>query len=110
VNGRCGGNGTCSYDQCFRDSDCGPNGVCKCRFDLLFPGTGPNVCATKTCSSDAECGDAGPCTPSPPGCDGGAPASYCHTLGDTCASDTDCGTDRCRYDLLDKEWRCSSCP
>ncbi len=69
TNGRCGrwflpGIATCSYDQCFSDSDC-PGGLpCECRTSVTDDA--PNICANGgNCSVDSDCGPGGYCSPQP---------------------------------------------
>jgi hypothetical protein len=116
-NGRCSApnntcNSTCSYDQCFADSDCGSGVPCNCR-------TSPsdfsnNWCVTgSNCVLDSDCGPGGYCSPSMidvlgscPGCESGF---FCHTSSDTCLDDTDCTAGvmpTCAYAQSD-HWACA---
>ena len=34
---------------------------------------------------------------------------FCHTQGDTCLDDSDCGKGTCNFDVLTHRWSCSVC-
>ena len=128
VNGRClrasnplpcGGAVSCSYDECFMDSDC-PAVPCSCRSSDTDPS--PNVCVTGSgCTVDSDCGPGGLCSPS------AAPdtvarcwalgATYqCHTPSDQCLTNADCiacdgGVCRvrqCSFESTTKRWTCQA--
>jgi hypothetical protein len=132
-NGRCGmwyggygrGGGapypgpTCSYDQCFSDSDCS-GGPCVCS-------SSGNRCLQGNCKTDSDCGAGGYCSPSmlSPNtggfyCGGDAQQGwYCHTSKDECVNDSDCGAvdagpwsgpAQCGYVTAEKKWKCVSVP
>jgi hypothetical protein len=143
-NGRCGDLGspiaylTCSYDECFSDSECDAAVPCECR-----PSSSSNVanrCVTGgNCRVDSDCGSGGYCSPSLVDTDCSCPMSvgcddaggcwegstrvpcdcqsgdscghgyYCHTPCDTCVDDSDCGlTATCNYDVIRHLWGCST--
>jgi hypothetical protein len=104
-NGRCSGNGrggwSCTYDQCFEDSDCAsPAGD-----------NGPSP----RCRVDSDCGD-GYCSPTFGGCGNywGVVSYFCHTPEDECIDDGDCGKGGlgygpyCAYAPAVGHWKCSS--
>jgi hypothetical protein len=126
VNGRCFpfaglvGNGGCSYDQCFTDSNCASGTPCICRSSSSD--NSPNVCAPPgNCVVDSDCGPGGYCSPTE-GCDYCAQGSencasapyYCHTASDTCINDTDCPSvdggefsiTACAYNPPAQRWAC----
>lgn len=105
---------TCSYDACVTDADCGVAGVCECR---SAPEGGANLCRQGNCRTDGDCGVTGKgfCSPSAVRVDascreGIAPGSYgyfCHTPGDACVDDEDCGDQRaCLFDPAKSAWGC----
>jgi hypothetical protein len=113
-NGRCfESNGgalhcTCSYDTCTHDSDCTSQQTCACHGSAYL--NGDNVCVPGNCHVDANC-PGSYCSPSyeTSGC-GGLAGYYCHTAGDTCIDDTDCGNNGikvCAYSATDKKWECA---
>ena len=84
--------GTCSFDQCLSDSDCG-SGVCGCASDYYGGNAAfhPNVCVQAGCHIDSDCGPGGFCSPSRGRC-GSYEGFYCHGSADTCVDPTkDCG-------------------
>lgn len=115
-NGRCmeslAGN-VCSYDDCAGDADCGSGGVCDCRDPDLY---GANTCFKGNCHVDKDCGKgSGFCSPSGlistscPGLPLGAIGFFCHTPGDECADDGDCGDKpggSCAYSPDALHWKC----
>jgi hypothetical protein len=143
-NGRCVNLGpvaylSCSYDECFQDSDCDAGAPCECRPSSAS--SAPNSCLTgSTCAVDSDCGPGGYCSPSVvadfcecgstelcgdsglPMCTaGGMPVPcvcgdscghgyYCHSRCDACVDDSDCdGGATCNYDRLSHRWECSTC-
>jgi hypothetical protein len=122
-NGRCGpsspndGNcDTCSYDECFADSDCSGRGPCDCRAGDV---TGANVCKAGNCRVDADCGPRGYCSPSISRCpypdvETASVGYFCRTSKDTCVDDKDCdlpnSSQECRYDAAAGHWRCIDFP
>jgi hypothetical protein len=99
----------CSYDTCFKDSDCG-EGVCEC------DGKSVNRCLSGDCRVDADCGRNGYCSPNFGGCPSfGIINYYCHTPEDECIDDADCGNYdggymgiHCSYNRDTGKWRCES--
>ena len=93
------------------DSDCGPCGYCS-------PSEANAACE---CFSVAMCAllplsQRGTCSPGPCSCaDSCGHGYFCHTLGDTCVDDSDCGKDSgntdlaCNYDVPSGTWTCSVC-
>jgi hypothetical protein len=117
-NGRCiwpfGGENLCMYDECVEDQDCGGASVCACRVDDSF---GMNRCFHGNCVVDADCGEGGYCSPSAvhvsPSCmEGISPGSigfFCHTAGDECTDDPDCGDPQgfaCLFQVESARWEC----
>ncbi len=112
TNGRCiesnGGaiNCHCSYDTCTHDSDC-QGQTCACH-GSAYLGAG-NTCVPGNCHTDGDC-PGSYCSPSfDTGSCGGLSGYYCHTAGDTCIDDTDCGNvgKVCAYSTTDKKWECA---
>jgi hypothetical protein len=96
----------CSYDECFKDTDCPAGQPCDCRASATD--NTANVCVSGSqCQVDADCGPGGYCSPSGGygtfGCD---VAYFCHTAADTCVDDTDCEAPGCQYDSTAGYWRC----
>jgi hypothetical protein len=122
INGRClqlrppGCYRACSYDQCFRDSDCAGNVPCHCR-DSASSTDGNRCLINSNCRVDDDCGPGGYCSPSqlsgcirmctvpcgsgthcyagatevPCACGQSCGAGYfCHTASDTCTNDCEC--------------------
>jgi len=105
----CRGGGNCAID-----ADCGPGGYCSpsvldvfcaCFTPELCPDGGGGCYETlpsgETIPVPCECGDK---------CGHGY---FCHTAGDTCIDDRDCGgAGTCNYDVLHRRWDCShaACP
>jgi hypothetical protein len=113
VSGRCESNGGgpagchCSYDTCTHDNVC-KGGPCACHGSAHL--SGGNVCAPGNCQVDSDCGAGGFCSPSlsPTSCYSLA-GYYCHTRGDQCVDDTDCGAgngESCMYDVGAQRWQC----
>jgi hypothetical protein len=97
---------TCSYDECFSDSDCTGNVPCICRTSPTDYGA--NVCeGFSKCRVDADCGPGGYCSPS--GVENCNTGYFCHTPSDACIDDVDCGHGgTCNYDPTAAHWRCSN--
>ena len=142
-NGRCytgggAGHSSCSYDECFGDSDCEGGAPCDCR--ASSSSLTANSCRTASnCTVDSDCGPGGYCSPSVPAgfcsclstalcgdsgssctangvsvpCDCGDSCGhgyFCHTRCDECVDDSDCGDqETCNYDTLSDRWDCSEC-
>ena len=117
-NGRCSASRvgyTCTYDECFEDSDCGTGGVCQCEGGFRSDN---NVCLKSVCQIDADCGPGSWCSPSFGDCGNytGVTGYYCHTPKDECINDSDCvgqgpvgpGTPYCMYNEAAGYWQCSS--
>jgi hypothetical protein len=64
----------CDYDTCAVDTDCPSGELCACHGSPYFYGAG-NTCTPGNCRVDSDCG----------------PQGFCHTAGDTCVDDSDCG-------------------
>ena len=97
---------TCSYDECFTDSDCGKGSICQCRVPI--DGSAANYCTKpSTCVTDTDCGKGGYCSPSQAHewCN----AFYvCHTAEDECINDSDCGQGtHCDFSASLRHWACS---
>jgi hypothetical protein len=119
-SGRCNNNGkvlpSCSYDECFTDSDCASGSLCLCRDSPSDYAA--NVCTKGNCVVDSDCGPSGFCSPSPSPLTCGAGPYYCHTALDTCMNDNDCtgstlpAFPSCEYDVQAQRWDCSQaqCP
>jgi hypothetical protein len=113
LNGRCAGYNAgpaycaCTYDACVHDSDC-TGETCACHGSAYIGGFG-NTCVPGNCHVDADCGPGGYCSPtsSATGC-GGLGGYYCHTSGDQCIDDTDCGSslEICAYSSTNSRWEC----
>ena len=116
TNGRCVGNTHdgfyCTYDACFADTDCGAF-VCACGGGFR---SDDNVCLHQgNCRVDANCGAGGFCSPTFGDCGdfSGVVAYYCHTAGDECVDDADCGNvgaggPYCAYNAIAGKWLCST--
>ena len=113
TNGRClvsgGGplNYSCSYDDCFSDSDCTGNAPCECRSSSSD--SAPNSCVgASTCRVDSDCGPGGYCSPSGvTTADNCGLAYHCHTASDACIDDSDCAATQgyiCIFDT--SHWTC----
>ena len=129
ANGRCFpfeglvGNGGCSYDECFTDSDCGSGATCLCRSSLAR--NSANVCVRGgNCVVDSDCGPGNYCSPSlEQNCASPRP-NFCHTAMDACMDDSDClSVDAgafscptlatCAFDTQERRWTCiqvTCCP
>jgi hypothetical protein len=115
-NGRCMQSGdlgpTCTYDQCFTDSQCGKEGVCECGTPADDEGRYPNTCLDGNCQVDADCGDGGYCSPSYDTSCGpfsGYVGYYCHTSKDECTNDDECtegGAGYCAWQPTKSLWTC----
>jgi hypothetical protein len=120
ANGRCAqwgadaGEMSCSYDECFIDTDCtGATTACVCRAAAIAA----NVCVSANCRVDADCGPGGFCSPTLElTCGWGPVALRCHTAADECTNDTECpqnvsnpiGAPYCAYDPGKAHWVCST--
>lgn len=117
-NGRCSGfvgaPNHCSYDACSSDADCGSVTACQCRNPAAFQA---NTCVHGNCRVDADCGAGAYCSPSAvtldPTCmfgiDVGSIGYFCHTPGDACVDDSDCGggsQSMCLFDVASMRWAC----
>jgi hypothetical protein len=119
-NGRCVPLGfgplvySCSYDECFVDSDCPGNVPCDCRDS--DSSLAPNVCGTGSecrvnadCASSSSCGWCSPTEVPSQFCFGRNTTYVCHTPSDTCIDDADCGmSGSCNLDPMTKHWACVS--
>jgi hypothetical protein len=112
TNGRCNMNlggaafCRCTYDTCTHDTDCPSGQTCACHGSPYH--ADGNTCVPGNCRVDADCGARGYCSPSiaPMGC-GGLGGYYCHTAGDLCVDDADCGGGRvCAYVDASRRWEC----
>ena len=106
---------SCSYDQCFVDSDCGPRTPCDCREPSIYGS--PNVClSASNCAVDSDCGPPGFCSLSTVIDQTPSIGFFCHTPDDTCIDDSDCPTFdgptawECRFDATSAIWRCVQYP
>ena len=111
------GNGGCSYDECFIDSDCGSGATCLCRSSPAD--NSANVCVHGgNCLVDSDCGPGNYCSPSlEENCL--TPRQYfCHTAMDTCLDDSDCPSvdaganscpigNLCLFDKQEQRWTCT---
>ena len=140
INGRClqlrGCYMACSYDECFRDSDCAGNVPCQCR-DSASSTDGNRCLINSNCRVDDDCGPAGYCSPSqlngcirmctvpcdsethcyagttevPCWCGQSCGNGYfCHTANDTCTNDCECdvGDSACTHQP-NAGWACIPC-
>jgi hypothetical protein len=111
------GNGGCSYDECFTDSDCGSGATCLCRSSAAD--NSANVCVHGgNCLVDSDCGPGNYCSPSV-GENCLLPSPYfCHTATDTCIDDSDCPpvdpnplacpmANICAFDMQERRWTCT---
>lgn len=104
--------GSCTFDHCLTDADCGSHEVCACSSDYYggnaaFHG---NVCVPGNCRVDSDCGAGGYCSPSRGYC-GTFQGFYCHTAKDTCRDGAkDCGTcgNACVYAPTTGAFMCAS--
>ncbi len=90
-NGRCTSKGTCTYDECYLDSDC-KKGVCMCE---EYGKRGYYCLEAGDCRTDEDCGD-DYCSPTfdlTCGPYHGVIAHRCHTPDDKCQNDEDCRKD-----------------
>jgi hypothetical protein len=121
INGRCIDFGhplpdqqQCTYDECFRDSNCPSGAPCICRGNSPIDNAWNTCAAGGNCVVDSDCGPGGFCSPSPSpllnGCEDPGPY-YCHTASDTCTDNTDCAVDGgrafCAYDPKTQHWACN---
>ncbi len=109
TNGRCGFGriGTfCSYDGCFRDSDCAANEACMCDG---APGGG-NTCVPAGCRTNNDCAPGFACSPTFGSCGHyfGFIGFECHTAADECTTDAECGAGYCAFDPAIGHWACST--
>lgn len=92
INGRCVDRRgpSCTYDECFTDTDCSTGGPCGCELGFW---SDANACLGGNCQVDADCGEGGYCSPSFGSCGhyAGVVAYWCRTPQDTCVEDADCG-------------------
>ena len=111
-NGRCTPSGrrggpSCTYDQCFSDSDC-KGTVCECREGGA---SGPNVCKAGNCRTDADC-KGSYCSPSLGSCGHftGPVGYFCHGKDDECVDDGDCDGKEgaCRFVREVGHFKCST--
>ncbi len=90
-NGRCVDRRgpSCTYDECFADSDCTKGGPCGCEQGFW---SDYNTCLAGNCQVDADCGEGGFCSPSFGSCGSysGVVAYWCRTPQDTCVEDSEC--------------------
>jgi hypothetical protein len=105
----------CTYDSCSQDTECPMGQLCVCHDSAFTAGMG-NTCLMGTCRVDSDCGPNGFCSPShgTSGC-GGVTGYFCHTPGDHCADDADCGGGAkvCAWSSADGRWECQQellCP
>jgi hypothetical protein len=102
--------GTCQFDPCLSDSDCG-DGVCGCADDF-YGGNAQyhgNVCVQAGCHVDADCGTDGYCSPSHSRC-GTYEGFFCHCGSDPCvnaASDCSSQSQSCTYSPTAGEFTCN---
>lgn len=118
MNGRCAGNSEtgflCTYDECFTDSDCGPDEACRCEGGVYSDN---NRCVSAggedgLCRTNSDCGDSGVCSPSAARhCNPDIPELFaCRTCDDECATNDDCVSllgepAFCRFD--GERWSCA---
>jgi hypothetical protein len=106
-NGRCQPFGyECSYDACFRDADCALNEICDCAGGPR----GSHRCLVTECLTDSDCPGAAWCSPSRAvECTNlsDVVGYYCHSGGDECVTDGDCGLGWCVFDDTLTHFRCS---
>lgn len=110
-NGRCSVWGTsCSYDDCFADSDCAPDELCLCNGGLQEN----HVCIQANCHTDSDCEAGRWCSPSAGACPNfyaesnkGAAGFFCHGATDDCQTDEDCVDGWCVFDRDDQRWECT---
>ena len=120
-SGRCIGSGTtyasCTYDDCFSDSDCPatqptPSNTSPCVCRSSPSDSAANVCALGgKCATDSDCGARGYCSPSRTGCPILTPY-FCHTALDVCVDDADCpavdgGVPSCIFNTQVQRWECN---
>jgi hypothetical protein len=104
----------CSYDTCFKDSDCLTTGPCDCLSGTRT--TAANRCLPGNCRVDADCGPGRYCSPTRHTVTLYFDKQvwqgyYCHTAADACVNDSDCSQDwlygaHCAYDTLESAWNC----
>jgi hypothetical protein len=101
---------SCSYDQCFSDTDCPVRVPCGCRSS--GSDSAANVCLTGSdCAVDSDCGPGGFCSPSSSTQTAGKTLYFCHTANDVCLDDTDCPTGNgCQFDSVSSNWICVAPP
>lgn len=125
-NGRCvyswsigQGSWECTYDDCFKDSDCGDNEVCSCGEDrhsnqIFGLRSDENKCVESNCLTDSDCGEYF-CKPNHDMCPDGEDrviGYFCTTEQDDCMVDSDCLEDSvCVFSRTGKKWFCTAgCP
>jgi hypothetical protein len=113
TEGRCNTDGPlpgclCTYDTCTDDSSCSANELCVCHGSAYTYGEG-NTCMPGNCRVDSDCGAGGYCSPTASGGCGQVSGYYCHTPGDQCVNDSDCGGagDACTYSTANGIWQCT---
>jgi hypothetical protein len=124
TNGRClklgdVSGGTCTYDACATDSQCGTGKVCVCGTSAGSDGRTANQCVVSNCEVDSDCGPDGYCSPTESmGCGASGVVGYfCHTAADECTNDGDCagattdggprpGGGYCAWDGTSSKWTC----
>jgi hypothetical protein len=105
--------GTCAFDQCLTDTDCGSTAVCACSSDYYGGNSAyhPNLCVPANCRLDSDCGAGGYCSPSRGYC-GTFQGFYCHTAVDSCVDPTvdcqSCGFNACTYSPAVGAFTCGS--
>lgn len=123
TNGRCINHGGgpaadcyCTYDACVHDADCPGGQTCACH-GAPYTDSAGNTCVAGNCRIDTDCGAGGYCSPSarPALCGDSLAGYYCHTAGDQCVDDTDCGASgpnfaACEYSTTDSRWECQQLP
>ncbi len=97
---------SCSYDQCFSNSDCPTRVPCGCRSSAS--NGADNVCLTGSdCAVDSDCGPGGFCSPSSSEQTGGHILYFCHTAADACFDNIDCPNNGgCQFDSVSGHWIC----
>jgi len=112
VNGRCVDRRgpSCTYDECFSDSDCNTGGPCGCEMGFW---SDFNTCLAGNCQVDSDCGESGYCAPSFGTCGSysGVVAYWCRTPEDSCVTDQECanptmGPGYCAYLPEVGHWSC----
>ncbi len=112
-NGRCDPVGvggpqplpSCTYDECFDDSQCPAQLPCECRPSASSRDA--NFCLIgSTCRVDSDCGPGGYCSPSNYN-EWCGTKYHCHTPQDTCVNASDCPAQQfCDFDTMAGRWAC----